>query len=531
MRYITENPPMSKALPLLACAAVFLSQHALAGPFLEPDVEVIHTLTPDQPGGSFGFVGANVGDITNDGVSDFVIGAALDQGSALFGGRGYVYSGGDGTLINVVDGRFLEFMGSAAAGLGDVSGDGVPDYALGAPGLPPAFGANPGRVVVLSGADHSVLHETFGVAGARYGFDLNRVDDVDGDGFPEMAVGAPFDDRGGMDAGRVHLLSGVDGTEIWFTDGLAPGDSLGGSVAGLPDLDGDGTPDVVAGAFSAGPTDGGEALLLSGATGAPGHSFTPLPAAMRFGQFFAEDAGDVDGDGTHDIYVGDFLDGELGFRTGRAYLFSGATFAPLRVLDGEHGGDGFGIGRGAGDINADGRADQVLAAFTNSDGAPGAGKAYLFSGRDGGVIRTYTATNANEQIGFDALGIDDVNNDGIGDYLLTGNDIAYVVAGTDSSVAGRIDSLCQLIASIPDDAFKAPSDSRKQTLCNKLIASAGLIASGDGVEAATKLTDDVFARMDGSLGGNPGNDWITDPFWQEFLSIWVDGLVRLASHP
>jgi len=47
MRYITENPPMSKALPLLACAAVFLSQHALAGPFLEPDVEVIHTLTPD----------------------------------------------------------------------------------------------------------------------------------------------------------------------------------------------------------------------------------------------------------------------------------------------------------------------------------------------------------------------------------------------------------------------------------------------------------------------------------------------------
>lgn len=515
--------------PLTILAVMLTAAPASAGAFLEPDVQVLYTVTPEVPGGSFGFVGANIGDITGDGVSDFVIGAPQDQGSAFFGGRAYVYSGSDGSLLNVVGGGLFDFLGTAAAGLGDVNGDGVPDYAVGAPGLPPQFGAWPGRVLVFSGADHTLIHETTSDPGDRYGFELNAVDDVDGDGAADLLVGAPFDDDAGTDSGRAFLLSGATGAEIWHHDGQNAGDALGGSLAGLEDLDGDGTAEVVAGAFNAGPNQGGNAQLLSGAGGATLHTFTPLNTAVQFGQFFAEDAGDVDGDGTDDIYIGDFADNFAGPLTGRAYLYSGATLDPIRVLDGEHVDDGFGIGRGAGDVNGDGHADQLLAAFRSDDGAPNAGKAYLFSGRDGGVIRTFTPTGENDRLGFDALPLGDVNGDGIQDYLLTGVDVAVVVAGTDSSLAGRIDSLCQLIGSIPDDAFKAPAGNRKDALCSKLDAVRAQIASGDGEDAFAKLSDDISAKMDGTLGGDPDDDWITDGFWQGFLALWVDGLARLAS--
>lgn len=306
---ITGGTPASAASPLL----------------LEPDVTVLYTLTPDAPGGSFGFVAEAIGDLNGDGVAEFIIGAPQDPAAAFFGGRAFVYSGSDGTRIHTIAGGFLEFLGTAVAGLGDVDGDGVPDYAVGAPGLPPQFGAWPGRVLVFSGADHSLIHETVSTPGSRFGQDIHSAGDVTGDGRSDLIVGAPFDDSGGVDAGRVHLLSGVDGTEIWAANGFAAGDSFGGGVSGIGDLNHDGIPEQLVGAFNAGPTQGGEAAVLSGLDGSLLHTLTPLPTAGQFGQFFTHDVGDIDGDGTSDFYVGDYADTAKGATTGRGYVYSGAT--------------------------------------------------------------------------------------------------------------------------------------------------------------------------------------------------------------
>lgn len=533
---MTRNPnhPLKRALGglLVTGACLVMGGHAQGAPFVEPDVEVLYTLTPPQPGGTFGFVAETIGDLDGDGVTELIIGEPFSSPAGQLSGRVFVYSGATGTLLHATPGQPLDFFGTSVAGLGDVTGDGVPDYAASAPGIPPLFNFPwPAAVRVYSGADHSLVYQVDGAIGSRFGQDINSAGDVNGDGREDLIVGAPFDDSAAMNAGRVYLFDGATGAGLWHRDGSLQGDLLGSGVSGVDDLDGDGVPDQVAGASNAGPATGGLAQVLSGADGSLLDTLAPLPTAGAFGQFFAHDAGDVDGDGTGDIYIGDFGDSLLGPFTGRAYVYAGSDRSAIHVLDGDQAGGGFGIGRGAGDVNGDGRADQFLAAYLHDDGALDAGKAYLYSGRDGGVMRTFTGTVENHQLGYDAVPLPDVNGDGLPDYLITGNGVAHVIAGTDLSVAGRIASLCELIQSIPDAAFSGPADNRRDALCQKLNAVASMHNAGALDGMVDKLQDDLRAKADGSLGGDPGDDWITAPYWQSFLDPWFEGLVRVAVTP
>src|SRR6185503_17857886 len=94
--------------------------------------------------------------------------------------------------------------------------------------------------------------------------------DVDGDGWPDLVVGAPHDDDGGLDAGSVSVISGRDGSRIHFCLGDTADDHLGWSVAGGADADGDGRPDFAAGSWGhdANGSNSGLVRLYSGATGA-----------------------------------------------------------------------------------------------------------------------------------------------------------------------------------------------------------------------------------------------------------------------
>ena len=118
------------------------------------------------------------------------------------------------------------------------------------------------------------------------------------------------------------------------------------------------------------------------------------------------------------------------------YVFSGAADDRLRVFTADGPGYGLGMGRGAGDVDDDGHDDLLVGAWLAPVGAPQGGQVYLFSGKNGQLRRTLTGTVAMDRLGFDVISLRDVNADGITDILITGSDVAHVVAGVELDANG-----------------------------------------------------------------------------------------------
>ena len=433
-RLTSQALRMAGLLALAAGVGLFSPAQAQ---FLEPDVQILYSVHGGQHGEEFGFMASAIGDINADGASEFIIGARFSSAGGFLAGRAYVFSGKDGALLNVLTGSPHNRLGFSVAGVGDINRDGVPDYAVGAPGR--FFGPPPqnGRVLVVSGADHSILYDLSATHQSLFGIDVEAAGDVNGDGWPDLAVGAPFVSQTATSAGRVFAISGRDGSTLWTRDGQAENGQFGSAVSGVGDLDGDGLAEIVAGAHTEvtpGPTPDkdthGKAYLLRGSDGSVLRSFLPPATACAFGLFYASRSDDVNKDGVQDIYLADFCDRRLGPGSGRAYVFSGTSDEKLRIVNAENAGDGLGAGRPVHDLDGDGAADFIISANTYSALAPNAGKVYLFSGKTGKTLRTLTGTVEGQEVGFDTLPLGDVNADGKTDFLLTAkDDVAYVIAG------------------------------------------------------------------------------------------------------
>jgi hypothetical protein len=232
---------------------------------------VLFTLAGSTAGDRFGAAVLILGDLNADGRAEFAVGAPEAGGAA---GLVTVYDGLSGALLHSIPGSSAgERLGSALAVLGDVDGDGIPDFVAGAPGFDGIAGPDCGRIQIFSGAGASpLLAAEGGQAGEAFGTALAAAGDLDHDQNLDLVVGAPlFDGTAGADCGRVTALRAGRGGVIWGVEGSAAGDRLGTSVAGGADLDADGFPDVALGApglDGVAGADSGAILLRHGRTGA-----------------------------------------------------------------------------------------------------------------------------------------------------------------------------------------------------------------------------------------------------------------------
>jgi hypothetical protein len=381
-----------------------------ANPFVEPTT-IIREWDGEASGDQFGWIARNIGDVDGDRIPDVVTSAPTKDIGGANAGRVYVYSTRTGKLLWTADGHPGDQLGSGLEGAGDTNHDGVPDVIASAPGG--------GYANVYSGRDGHILF-TMTAEDARkdsFGRHAAGVGDVNHDGFADVIVGAPGNSGAGEEAGRAYIYSGKDGALLLTLSGEHAGDGFGSAVAGASDGK---SMLILVGAPKAGGAHHGRAYVYDSLSPRQKFVIEADETGNALGAMFLAVAGDVDGDGVPDVYASDWSNTAKGPSTGRVYVHSGKDGHRLFTFTGETAGEGFGTSpSNAGDVDGDGHADFIVGAWQYAAAAASGGRAYLYSGKDGSLLKTVTCRIPGDAFGFDSVGMGDVDGDGTVDFLIT----------------------------------------------------------------------------------------------------------------
>ncbi|MEM7807916.1 MAG: hypothetical protein AAF561_07390 [Planctomycetota bacterium] len=327
----------------------------------------------------------------------------------------------------------------SAANVGDIDGDGFDDVALGGAG---------NAVGLISGATGAVIRNIVGdsLGVEEFGASVAAAGDFDGDGVPDILVGAPnevfnfdpFDpfEPGFFDVGSAFIVSGANGTTLdtlpnfSFSFEQSAADRLGDAVEQVGDLNGDGVADVLIGApGSEDPLTGSVGSGVVAVSGSNGSTIYSIDNDNNGGEpddlFGAalSRIGDVNDDGTPDFIVGipneetDFIFSSRD--RGRIEVRSGATGTELFGVNGLAAGDEFGSSlTSLGDVNGDGIDDFAVGSPESDSGGSRAGSVGIYSGADGALIRTIDGILASGLFGSSLDTIGDIDGDGLPDLLV-----------------------------------------------------------------------------------------------------------------
>jgi hypothetical protein len=348
---------------------------------------VVRRIAGTVPQGELGFRFGEPLDVDGDGHADVAAGARFKlQQKTLQNGTAAVWSGASGGLIREWDGEWPDgLFGHWVMPISDLSGDGLADVIIAAP-HGGADGRARGVLVARSPKTGEELWKRTETESESLGWDLTLAGDQDGDGRTDLFVGAPSEP-----SGRVYLLSGRDGAVLWTYAPREAGGAFGWYVARLDDLDGDGRADLAVGGPSAVDADGarvGAAWVLSSASGRELYHWKGTDPRGGFGGVVATVA-DLDGDGKGEIAVAaPGTEDHTRSLPGELHVYSGTTGKELRFWSGSQPGELYGrMVVAAGDLDGDGADDLAIGApWHQRQEADRVGRVEFRSGRTGAVL-------------------------------------------------------------------------------------------------------------------------------------------------
>lgn len=311
-------------------------------------------------------------------------------------------------------------FGAGLAIVADVNRDGLPDYAIGAPRDVSQAGSE-GSVSVFSGRDGRLLYlQRSGESGTSFGHAVAG-GDVDGDGFGDLIVGAPYAGKDGRaHVGCVHLFSGKDGRLLRTLWGSDEGEAFGWAVAAFGDRDGDKSADF---AISAPHADRmRNRKLLRDVGRVEMHSGKRLKLLFTSFGDVAEDrfgwcltpAGDTDAD----LLVG--AEGAIrgDERPGSLALVSGRGGAILSRLFGDPD-DYFGVAAcSVGDLDGDGRPEFAVGAWNARVDDARTGEVSIFAGGTAKLLQKVSGRREFDHFGQALAGVGDLDGDGVPDFAV-----------------------------------------------------------------------------------------------------------------
>lgn len=383
--------------------------------FNSNDLDTI-ILTGEASGNRFGISVATAGDVNGDGYSDAIVGA---NGN----GRAYIYFGGplmDNTADIILIGESSsDLFGVSVSSADDVNGDGYSDVIVGANG----YSNYKGRAYIYFGG--SSMNNTADVimtgesTSNYFGWTVSKAGDVNGDGYADVIVGAPLYNGFVGSAYIYYGGSSMNNSADVFMTGEVSNSKFGISVSTAGDVNSDGFSDIIVGAETYN-NNTGIAYICYG--GSPMNNSADVvlhgeAANNRFG-ISVFSAGDVNGDGYSDVIIGAH---QYSNSTGRAYIFWGGSSMnniPDVILTGENTDDNFGYSVcGIGDINADGYSDVTVGAYGYFSNY---GRAYVYCGgsnMNNDPEYKITGQGTNYYFGGCVSAAGDLNGDGFSDII------------------------------------------------------------------------------------------------------------------